>query len=192
MSLLENILDFNRTFVNDHMYEQYETSKRPDKKAVPFTCMDTRLQELATKALGFNNGDLKIVKNAGATITHPYGSTMRSLLIAIYALGAEEIIIMGHRDCGMGQLNVDEVLERMSQRGVNDRTLSILANSGLDIRKFLQGFTDVYENVKDNVDKVINHPLFDKSVPVHGLIIDPRTGELELVHDGYKNTTSQN
>lgn len=192
MSLLENILDFNRTFVNDHMYEQYETSKRPDKKAVLFTCMDTRLQELATKALGFNNGDLKIVKNAGATITHPYGSTMRSLLIAIYALGAEEIIIMGHRDCGMGQLNVDEVLERMSQRGIDDRTLSILANSGLDIRKFLQGFTDVYENVKDNVNKVINHPLFDKSVPVHGLIIDPRTGELELVHDGYKNTTSQN
>ncbi|MCP6652042.1 carbonic anhydrase, partial [Klebsiella pneumoniae] len=74
-------------------FENYSTSKKPNKKAVLFTCMDTRLQDLGTKALGFNNGDLKVVKNAGAIITHPYGSTIKSLLVGIYALGAEEIII---------------------------------------------------------------------------------------------------
>ena len=71
MTLLQNILKYNESFVANKDFEQYKTSKNPDKKAVLFTCMDTRLQELGTKALGFNNGDIKVVKNAGAVITHP-------------------------------------------------------------------------------------------------------------------------
>ena len=31
-----------------------------------FTCMDTRLVELATKSLNLSQGDVKVVKNAGA------------------------------------------------------------------------------------------------------------------------------
>lgn len=103
MTLLEHILEYNEEFVANKAYEAYSTSKTPSKKAVLLTCMDTRLQDLSTKALGFNNGDLKVVKNAGATISHPFGSTMRSLLVGIYALGAEEIIIMGHKDLWYGK-----------------------------------------------------------------------------------------
>lgn len=99
MPLLNDILKFNQTFVANKEYENFITTKTPNAKAVILTCMDTRLTELSTKALGFKNGDVKVVKNAGATISHPYGSTMRSLLVAIYALGAEEIFIMGHKDC---------------------------------------------------------------------------------------------
>ncbi len=46
--------------------------------------MDTRLVELLHKALNLKNGDVKIVKNAGAIINNPFGSIMRSLLIAVY------------------------------------------------------------------------------------------------------------
>ncbi|CAM3176742.1 carbonic anhydrase [Staphylococcus argensis] len=186
MTLLQNILKYNESFVANKDFEQYKTSKNPDKKAVLFTCMDTRLQDLGTKALGFNNGDIKVVKNAGAVITHPYGSTMRSLLVAIYALGAEEIIIMGHKDCGMGSIDVDAVKETMKERGIKEETLDILNRSGIDVNHFLEGFSDVFERVQHNIDIVYNHPLFDRSIPVHGLVIDPATGELDLVHDGYK------
>lgn len=186
MTLLQNILAFNQMFVTNKEYQAYQTSKTPDKKAVLLTCMDTRLQELSTKALGFNNGDLKVVKNAGAVITHPYGATMRSILVAIYALGAEEIIIMGHEDCGMGALNVDSVTESMRSRGVKKETFDILERSGIDVEHFLKGFSNVQENVRSNIDMVYHHPLFDQSVPVHGLVINPTTGELELVHDGYQ------
>ncbi|MDT0716661.1 beta-class carbonic anhydrase [Staphylococcus chromogenes] len=186
MTLLENILEFNKSFVENKEYEAYETSKKPSKKAVLLTCMDTRLQDLSTKALGFNNGDLKVVKNAGATITHPYGSTMRSLIVGIYALGAEEIIIMGHKDCGMGNLNVDDVIETMKSRGVNSQVFDILGHSGIDVPNFLKGFDDVYENVRQNIQMIYDHPLFDRKVPVHGLVIDPHTGKLELVQDGYQ------
>ncbi|MCY1025985.1 carbonic anhydrase, partial [Mammaliicoccus sciuri] len=107
MPLLNDILEYNAAFIENKEYENLITTKTPNAKAVLLTCMDTRLTELSTRALGFKNGDIKVVKNAGATISHPYGSTMRSLLVAIYALGAEEIIIMGHKDCGMGNLDVD-------------------------------------------------------------------------------------
>ncbi|MCO4326366.1 carbonic anhydrase [Staphylococcus agnetis] len=187
MTLLDSILEFNKSFVDNKEYEAYETSKQPSKKAVLLTCMDTRLQDLSTKALGFNNGDLKVVKNAGATISHPYGSTMRSLIVGIYALGAEEIIIMGHKDCGMGNLNVDDVIDTMKSRGVNQQVFDILRHSGIDVSHFLKGFDDVYENVRQNIQMIYDHPLFDRKVPVHGLVIEPHTGELELVHNGYEH-----
>ena len=62
--------------------------------------MDTRLIELLPAALGIRNGDAKIIKNAGGVITHPYGSVMRSLLVAILELGVEEVMVIGHTDCG--------------------------------------------------------------------------------------------
>ncbi|ARJ50149.1 beta-class carbonic anhydrase [Staphylococcus lutrae] len=192
MTLLEHILQFNKKFVAEKAYEAYATSKTPSKKAVLLTCMDTRLQDLSTKALGFNNGDLKVVKNAGATISHPYGSTMRSLLVGIYALGAEEIIIMGHKDCGMGQINVEQVVATMQQRGVQPHVFDILEHSGIDVSNFLKGFDNVYDNVKQNIAMIYAHPLFDNQVPVHGLVIDPHTGELELVHDGYAHAHQNN
>lgn len=187
MTLLESILSYNKAFVENKSYEAYVTSKEPSKKAVLLTCMDTRLQELGAKALGFNNGDLKIVKNAGATISHPYGATMRSLIVGIYALGADEIIIMGHKDCGMGNLDVDKVIETMKSRGVDSHVFDILKYSGIDVSAFLKGFEDVYDNVRQNIQMVYDHPLFDRSVPVHGLVIDPHTGELEIVQNGYEH-----
>ena len=186
MTLLESILAYNKDFVGNKEFENYTTSKKPDKKAVLFTCMDTRLQDLGTKALGFNNGDLKVVKNAGAIITHPYGSTIKSLLVGIYALGAEEIIIMAHKDCGMGCLDVSTVKDAMKERGVTEETFKIIEHSGVDVDSFLQGFKDAEENVRRNIDMVYNHPLFGKSVPIHGLVIDPHTGELDLIQDGYE------
>lgn len=185
MPLLNDILEHNSAFIENKEYKKLITTKTPSEKAVLLTCMDTRLIELSTRALGFKNGDIKVVKNAGATISHPYGSTMRSLLVAIYALGAEEIIIMGHKDCGMGNLNVDSVIDTMKNRGVSQLTLDTIEHSGIDIHQFLRGFDDVTENVQTNIKKVFNHPLFDKSVPIHGLVIDPHNGALDVIQNGY-------
>ena len=90
------ILKFNKQFVEERRYEQFITSKYPDRKIAIVSCMDTRLVELLPAALGFKNGDIKIIKNAGGTITNPFDSTMRSLLVAIYELGVEWIMVIGH------------------------------------------------------------------------------------------------
>lgn len=68
--MIEEILEYNRKFVEEKRYEPYMTSKYPDKKIAILTCMDTRLTELLPAALGLKNGDVKMIKNAGGVITH--------------------------------------------------------------------------------------------------------------------------
>ena len=102
--MIEEILAYNRKFVEEGGYEPYQTSKYPEKKLAVLTCMDTRLTALLPAALGLKNGDAKIIKNAGGVITHPYGSVVRSLLVAILELGVEEIMVIGHTDCGVQEI----------------------------------------------------------------------------------------
>ena len=83
-SLLYEVLDYNKHFVEDERYIPFLTSKFPEKKFVIITCMDTRLIELLPASMDIKNGDVKIIKIAGAVVAHPFGSVMRSIIIAIY------------------------------------------------------------------------------------------------------------
>lgn len=186
MTLLTEILDFNEAFVSEKQYEQYSTTKFPDKRIVILTCMDTRLTELLLKSMNFKNGDVKLIKNAGAVITHPFGSIMRSLLVAVYELKADEVFIIGHHDCGMSSINTDDLIAKMVERGVDQSLFKTLNYSGIDMRDWLRGFNDVTESVKNSVDLLVNHPLMDKDVPVHGLVINPETGRLDKIIEGYQ------
>jgi carbonic anhydrase len=145
--------------------------------------MDTRLTELLPKAMNLRNGDAKIIKDAGALVSHPFGSIMRSILVAIYQLNAEEVYVVGHHDCGMTGLNPEEVLQKAAERGVPDATLNTLSHSGIDLNRFLTGFGNVRESVTGSVKVIRNHPLLPKDIKVFGLVIDPETGRLELVAD---------
>ena len=55
--MIDQIIAFNKTFVERKGYEQYLTDKYPDKKLAVLSCMDTRLTELLPAALGLKNGD---------------------------------------------------------------------------------------------------------------------------------------
>ena len=184
MSLLHDILDYNQSFVEEKKYEPYITTKFPDKRIVVLSCMDTRLVELLPKAMNLRNGDMKIVKSAGAIINHPFGGIMRSLLVAVYELRADEVYIIGHYDCGMSAVDPDVMLGHMIERGIKQETLDTINYSALDLREWLRGFGDVKTSVLKSVDLVRKHPLMPQGVPVHGLIIDPGTGRLDLVSDG--------
>lgn len=187
MSLLSEILDYNKTFIENKWYEQYTTNKFPNKKLVILTCMDTRLVELLHKAMNMKNGDVKVVKNAGAILTHPFGSIMRSILVAVYELNADEVYVIGHHDCGMSALNSNDMLEHMLERGVSQDTIDIVKNSGVNLDQWLKGFESVEASVSHSVSMIRKHPLMVEDVPVHGLVIDPTTGKLDLVVDGYKD-----
>lgn len=188
MTLLTEILTYNKTFVAEKEYEQYTTTKFPDKRIVILTCMDTRLTELLHKSMNLKNGDAKLIKSAGAVVTHPFGGIMRSLLIAVYELKADEIFIVGHHDCGMNSIDTDIIITEMVKRGIDESLFKTLSYSGIDMKEWLYGFDDVTESVKVSVDKVRNHPLMDPNVPVHGLVIDPTTGELDTIVNGYTNS----
>jgi len=55
--MIDQIIDFNKSFVAQKGYEKYLTDKYPDKKLAVLSCMDTRLTELLPAALGLKNGD---------------------------------------------------------------------------------------------------------------------------------------
>ena len=67
--MIEDILEYNKRFVENKGYEKYITNKYPDKKIAILSCMDTRLTELLPAALGIKNGDVKMIKNAGGITT---------------------------------------------------------------------------------------------------------------------------
>lgn len=180
---------YNEQFVADKAYEGIQRNF-PDKRIVIVTCMDARLTELLPKAMDLKDGDAKIIKNAGAIITAPFGNIMRSILVALYELNAHEVFIIGHLDCGMTGIDPDTVIGHMTERGVPEHVIHTLRHSGVSFNRWLTGFDSVRESVENSVDIVRNHPLLPPGTPIHGLIIDPRTGELEKVTDGFTYLTS--
>ncbi len=186
MSLLDGILNFNKRFVAEKAYEPFLTNALPNKKLLILTCMDTRLVELLPRAMDFRNGDVKIIKNAGALVTHPFGSVMRSILVAVYSLDVHEIAVVGHHGCGMTGLSCRDILDKALAAGVSPDTITMLKHAGIELERWLVGFDQVQDGVQQSVEMIRTHPLLPQKLPVHGLIIHPETGKLDVVVDGYK------
>src|SRR5512135_1532703 len=124
MSILDDILAANRKFVRPGAFPPLP--KKPKKQIAIFTCMDTRLVDFLEPAMGIRRGDAKVIKNAGNTIIDPNGGVIRSLVVAIFTLGVDEIFVIGHRDCGMAAIDVGRLKEMMVERGIGAQTIDTL------------------------------------------------------------------
>ena len=176
--MIDEILAYNRQFVAEKQYEAFATSKYPDKKIAIVTCMDTRLTHMLPAALGIKNGDVMMIKNAGGTITNPFDATVRSLLVAIYELGVNEVMVIGHTGCGVQGMNAAEMLGHMRNRGIDEEHISLMRHCGIDLDSWLHGFDDTPAAVLETVDLIRNHPLVPRDISVRGFIIDSVTGAL--------------
>jgi carbonic anhydrase len=184
MSVLPEILRHNESFVRERAYEPFVTDRFPSKKIVVLSCMDTRLVELLPRAMGLGNGDMKLIKNAGAIVSHPFGSVMRSILVAVYELDATEIAVIGHHGCGMTGLSCTRILDQARARGIAQNTLDTLTHAGIDLPGWLTGFDTPESGVRGSVQVIRHHPLLPADVLVHGLLMDPDSGQLEVLIDG--------
>lgn len=179
--MIDEILAYNKKFVEEKQYEKYTASKYPNKKIAILTCMDTRLVELLPAALGLKNGDVKIIKNAGGVVTSPFGSVIRSLLVAIIELGVEEIMVIGHTDCGVQHIDSDMMIHHMKERGISQESIDLMKYCGINFEEWLAGFDTVEQSVKDTVDTIRNHPLIPTDIRIGGYVINTVTGELAVV-----------
>ena len=161
--MIEELLAYNRKFVEEKRYEQYAASKYPNKKIAILTCMDTRLVELLPAALGLRNGDVKIIKNAG---------------------GVVKIMVIGHTDCGVQHIDSESMIAHMKQRGVSQASIDLMKYCGIDFERWLAGFDTVEQSVTDTVNTIRNHPLMPRDVRIGGYVIDTETGELSTVCKG--------
>jgi carbonic anhydrase len=144
------------------------TCANPKKKLAIVGCMDARLVNFLSEKLGINRGDAKIIKNAGNIITD---DILRSLVVSIYLLEVNKIIVVGHTDCGMKSVDVDEIKKKMIERGANPYFTPNLEN-------WLCKIESEKENVIKGVDLIKNHPAIPKDVSVSGYLIDVETGKL--------------
>jgi len=187
LSKIDEMLEFNKKFVEEKQYKIYPITKYPTKKIAVLSCMDTRLTEILPAALNFRNGDIKIIKNAGAVITHPFGSVMRSLMIAIYELGIEDILVIGHKDCGMQGMDSSKLISKIIARGIEKEKIDIIKRCGVDLDKWLKGFDSVEDSILATINTIRQHPLIPQDMRVHGFIIDPETGKLDRINEPDNN-----
>lgn len=180
MKLLDSILETNRKFAKPGIF--LPLPKNPQKQFAIFTCMDTRLVSFLEPAMGIKRGDAKVIKNAGNTIIDPNGGVIRSLVVAVFMLGVEEILVIGHRDCGMAHIDGNALRENMIRRGIAPDTIDSLVP---DLGQWAGAFTCPEENVKNVVTIIRQSPLIPKDVPIHGLIFCPVDGHLDVIVRGY-------
>jgi len=180
MRLLEAILDANqRRAAGDRTAS---VSFADHKDALPLaalTCIDPRLNKLLPDALGLPEEQFIWLRNAGNIITGPLSSTMRSLALGCAVKGAKEIAIIGHTDCQVGKTTMLDFLNRLSALGVDRHRLpeNLVEYFGL--------FSSERQNVIRAVEFVRGSPLIGPKIPVHGLLLDVKTGRVECVSNGY-------
>jgi carbonic anhydrase len=181
MNLLDSILTANKSFIREGAFPPLP--KNPLRQFAIFTCMDTRLVDFLEPAMGISRGDAKVIKNAGNTLVDAlHGGVIRSLVAAIFLLGVEEVLVIGHRDCGMAHVDAGELKERMVSRGIDPQVIDDYVP---DLSRWLGAFGSPEENVAKVVGKIRRNPLIPKDVPIHGLLFCPNDGHLELIVRGY-------
>jgi carbonic anhydrase len=140
-------------------------SGEPVKKVAILACMDARLDP--AKALGLEEGDAHVIRNAGGVVTH---DALRSLAISQHLLGTEEIILIQHTDCGMQKFRDDELAQRLEEHAGEPPPFSAHA------------FEDLEQNLRESLQTLKESPFLLKTDAVRGFVFDVRTGRLSELH----------
>jgi len=176
--MLEYILEHNKKFVEERkragLHEPIEGHAQ--KNVMVFTCMDTRLVELLEAAMGFKRGDIKIIKNAGNTIRDNCDEIIRCITVGTVLMGLSQVYVVGHKDCGMAKLEPEKIREKMISRGISKEVVD-----SIDIEKWFGIIKNEKENVMEAVRKIKESPFVPKDIIVHGLLMDPNSGEIEVI-----------
>lgn len=186
--VIDEILDHNERFVQRNTLSSI--GHAPRRRMAVVTCMDCRLVQMFEQALGLERGDVLELRTAGATISKPEradgaNDLIRSLAGGIYLLGVREVAVIGHTQCGLAHANPTALTASMQALGVDPQALIEKEKLGnvRGLMNWLGAFDDVHINVKEVVNVIRNSPYLPK-IPVHGLVIDINTGELQVVDRG--------
>jgi carbonic anhydrase len=137
---------------------------RPKLRLAVVACMDSRLDLFG--ALGLDIGDAHLIRNAGGI---PTDDVLRSLALSQRSLGTQQVVIIHHTECGMDGFD-DEAFRR-----------ELAAESGLAPTWRVEGFTDVYEDMRRSIRTVRECPWLPYRDDVRGFVFDVATAALNEV-----------
>src|ERR1700757_3873693 len=164
MSVIDEVLKANQEYAKN--FNLGHLPMPPARKLAIVACMDARLT--AEPALGLKTGDAHIIRNAGGIVTE---DALRSLIISHYLLGTREFIVINHTDCGMLTFK-DEDLRSKLQSAIGTAAVAPAA---------FHAFSELEQNVREQIQKVRAHPWIPKDIPVRGFVYDVKTGRLNEV-----------
>ena len=186
MHLFEAIIDANhRAVAGDASAGLHPAEFAESLPVIALTCIDPRLNAFFPNALALPAEDFIWLRNAGNLITGPLTSTMRSLALACAIKGGREIAIIGHTDCKVCETTTTSLLDKLKAVGVERHLLPD------NVNEFFGMAGSERQNIIKACDFARNSPLIGPKIPVHGLILDTETGQLDWIMNGYENWQRQ-
>lgn len=178
----QEVLEANRQYAAQ-FGEKGKLAMPPARRFAVLTCMDARLDP--AKFAGLSEGDAHVIRNAGGRATD---DAIRSLVISYKLLGTREWFVIHHTNCGM-EFFTNEVMRGLLANSLE--TAALTANGFEDIGggpgsragSYIEWLTikDQAQSVLDDVERIRQHPLVPRSIPIYGYIYDVATGLLNEV-----------
>lgn len=152
----------------------------PGRRFAVLTCMDARLDP--AKYAGLAEGDAHVIRNAGGRASN---DAIRSLVISYKLLGTREWFVIHHTNCGM-ETFTDEVMRKLLRSSLKCASLDATGwhdaggGGGSAEGEHISWLTipNQEPSVLEDVQRIRNHPLVPKEIPIYGYIYDVRNGRL--------------
>jgi len=177
--ILNEVLVANHNY-SAHFGEKSKLALPPARRFAILTCMDARLDP--AKFAGLSEGDAHVIRNAGGRASD---DAIRSLVISYKLLGTQEFFVIHHTNCGM-EFFTNDVIRGLLANSLETAELSssgfrdIGKGPGSRAGEFIDFLTikEQRQSILDDVNRIRNHPLVPKSIPVHGYLYDVTSGKL--------------
>ncbi len=162
MDVIDELVLNNAAFAASQPAQHLDV--RPRRRLVVVTCMDSRLDVF--KALGLQEGEAHILRNAGGVITD---DVIRSLAVSQRRLETRAVMLIHHTDCGLQKLTDDGFRAELQ------------AATGVAPAFAIESFADVDADVRQSILRVRRSPFVLHSDRVRGFVYEVDTHGLREV-----------
>jgi carbonic anhydrase len=178
-NVLHEVLAANQTYAAN-FGDKANLAMPPARHFALLTCMDARLDP--AKFAGLAEGDAHVIRNAGGRASD---DAIRSLVISYKLLGTREWFVIHHSNCGM-EFFTNEVMRGLLANSLETAALTdqgfqdVGKGPGSRAGEFIEWLTirDQEQSVRDDVQRIREHPLVPKNTAIYGYIYDVKSGRL--------------
>ena len=180
--ILQEVLAANQRYAAD-FGDKAKLAMPPARRFAILTCMDARLDP--AKFAGLAEGDAHVIRNAGGRASD---DAIRSLVISYKLLGTREWFVIHHANCGM-EFFTNETMRGLLANSLETATLTdqgfqdVGKGPGSRAGEFIEWLTirDQEQSVRDDVERIREHPLVPASIAIYGYVYDVKSGRLREV-----------
>jgi carbonic anhydrase len=162
MAVIDELVQANEKYAQT--FDRGDLPLPPARRLAILTCMDARI--IPSKALGLQEGDAHVIRNAGGRAR----DALRSIIISQRLLGTREVAVIHHTDCGMLTFTNRDLRAKVKE------------DLGQDTGEFdFLPFIDLDESVRQDIEFLQATQLLDPDTLIRGFVYDVRTGKLREV-----------